>query len=449
MFQALVFEYGIRDAIDNGDLVPLEAWNVSTEVDLSSIEIVAGDFDAEQLSKTVDTPERNQLCVNQYQERAAGKPALVFAASIAEMFRANGIHAEAVYGELGKDERRRRIAEYRRADGTLPVLVSKDLIFEGFDAPATAIVIQARPTKSRNLFQQMVGRGLRLFPGKTKCIFVALVDNGSLDLATAADLSDDGADDPKGARELRAEDFVRRRHHDDWGIGKVVEVLAEGLPRAVVEWPSSRVHKAGAVLTLPLVELIRVPPEKLNAPQQLSIRPRDLRVRAYEVFLLPKADAAPVGWYRYQTSLSAAGVAPSGLRHTVVVEGKGDACAVWEVRYDADAPQGRRDVVTQLRADMNEATALAWGQEHLRALGVRVVSMDANWLTDPITAPQVSMLAVLGIRRDLSRTSKGEASALIDAANALKRIRDSQKTLAELRRQDAIRKRFGSARRSA
>ncbi len=446
VFQAMVYEYGIRDAIDAGDLVPFDAWNVSTEVDLSSVEIVAGDFDPEQLAKTVDTPKRNELVVRQYQERTPGQPALVFAASIAhaeaiaKVFREAGIRAEAVYGELPKDERRRRIAQYRRADGTLPVLVSKDLIFEGFDAPATIGVYQARPTRSRNLFQQMVGRGLRLHPGKTRCIFVALVDNGSLDLATAADLSDDGADEAKGARELRVDDRVRRRHHDDWGIGRVVEIYEDGLPRAKVDWPPSRVHKTGATLTLPLVELVRVPPEKLNAPQQLSIRPRDLRVHAYQVFhLLGEAQATPVGWYRYQKSLSAAGWLGAS-RVVMVIDGDGDDCAVWQVTSADDGPPERRHVVKELRSCMSQPSALAWAQEHLRALGVQVETTTAGWLTEPVTAEQAALLNVLGIRRDLSRCSRGEASALIDAAQAMRRIRSSQRSLAELRRIDRARK---------
>lgn len=436
VFEALVFEHGIVDAIEAGDLVPLRAWQVSTDVDLSGVAISHGDFDSDELGKAVDTPSRNRVAVEQYLERGRGRPALVFAATVehaqhlAEAFAHAGVPAAAAWGEMPKDQRRQLVARFRAADGSLPVLVSRDLLFEGFDAPATELIIKARPTKSRVVFQQLVGRGLRLHPGKVECVFVDLVDNGcELDLATAADLTDEGPPENRALRTLQEGDLVRRLHHDDWGLGAVLEVLASGMPRAVVSWPVSRAHRQGAELTHPFAELRRVPPEKAQEPVQLSIAPRGLAVKAYEVFLLPQHRERRVGWYEYQGSHSAGGTDGYGDRVTMLAMGggKGKPWVVYECRRPPEGKHDATEVAERHRAD-ELALALAWAQSHLDALGVVVAPFDADWRRDPITPAQRSMLGFFGIRRDTTQMSRGEASALIDAAAARKAVIDHGRT---------------------
>lgn len=449
VFDAVLFEYGIADAIGNGDLVPLRAYQVSTDVDLSSVRTgIDGDFAQDDLADAVDTPERNQVVVAEYQRRGAGRPALAFAASIAhaqhiaEAFRAAGIPSEAVWGDMEKDKRRGLIATFRKADGTLPVLCSKDLIFEGFDAPATELVLKARPTKSRVVFTQMVGRGLRLSPGtgKTECIFVDLVDNGcELDLVTAQDLTDEGTGQPKASHELQPGDRVERRHHRDWGVGVITDIQPGALVHARVRWPPSAVHRHGIVLVHTGAELKFVPPEaKDDEVEQLVLFPRVVGVRSYEVFLLPgQGRRAPVGWYEHNQTWSASGELPDRGRIALLTRSSGRGYEVWERRTAAPGPgEPAPDQVTRIHQTADGSSleiALAWCEEHLRALRVRVSQLDVEWKGQLATDGQQRSLRSWGVRRDLAGMSRGEASALLDAVVMLRRIADVQNPAAARR----------------
>ena len=73
--------------------------------------------------------------------------------------------------------RRRYVDRFRR--GGLQVLANFRVLTQGFDAPATRAIYVARPTFSPNVYQQMIGRGLRgpLNGGKERCLIVNVRDN--------------------------------------------------------------------------------------------------------------------------------------------------------------------------------------------------------------------------------------------------------------------------------
>lgn len=436
VFQAVFFEYSITDAIANGDLVPVRGYEVSTQVTLEGVRIGAdGDFVEEDLAALVDTPDRNKLVAAEYLARCAGKPALVFCASIehakhmAEAFVASGVQAKAVWGD--SPDRAKIIRLYRERPDVLPVLCSKDLIFEGFDAPATAAVLKARPTKSRVIFTQMVGRGLRLHPesGKEECLFLDFVDNGcELDLASISDLtSDDGGE--RAGRPLVASDRVRRRHHDDWGTG-IVAGVEEGEVRLVtVRWPVTRVHPDGEELQHPAIELKRAAPEETPEPEVVRIAPKVAGVQVYEVFLLPGQSASSksaVGWYEYSGAWTASGRLPDDGQLTMHVLAGDGRWEVWGIRAP---PRDRRgfdeDVVTMLHTSASSEGAIAWGIAHLKSQNAKVSPISADWKTQPATEPQVNALKRWGIRRDLSQISRGEASALLDSVVARNKVRQA------------------------
>lgn len=452
-FGALVYQYSIAQAIHAGDLVPLQAFGVETELSLNGVNI----DDDDELAKAVDTPDRNRLIVEQYQLRAPGRPGLAFAASIeharhiAEAFREAGIRAEAVWGDMPRDQRRSLVAEFRRANGSLPVLVSKDLLFEGFDAPAASIILKARPTRSPIVFQQMVGRGLRTHgvsfsdeaPAerraiiaasvKPHCILVDLVDNGcEMQLVTAADLTDDGQDKAAEVRPLQPGDRVRRRHHDDQGVGEVLQVMLGPIPRAEVRWPANRFDAAGPKGVHPWSELVRVTGAEAEQAIRIELVPRITRATAYELFLLPQAadeGKTRPGWYPYRDTLSCGSTYGdnSGRGLTLVVMGKPGAWDVWESSYDPNAEPARRNRVRMVREGAPEQhLALQWAEAHLRASGAQLVPWDARWRGEMATAPQVAALTSLNLKRDFARMTRGEASALIDACTALRNIRERQ-----------------------
>ena len=93
----------------------------------------------------------------------------------AEEFLDAGIRAAAVWGEMPREDRRRILSQFSK--GEIAVLTNCNLLTEGFDEPRINCVMLARPTKSKLLYAQMVGRGTRLHPGKTDLMVVDVVDN--------------------------------------------------------------------------------------------------------------------------------------------------------------------------------------------------------------------------------------------------------------------------------
>src|SRR6266540_4608130 len=183
IFGKPVYGKSIFELIVEGYLSPLKGMEVRTQVSVEDVGIQVGDFIAEELSRVINTRQRNQLVVENYLELAADRKALVFAAdlnhakSLAEIFKAKGVSAAWVSGETPLSLRRSFLEKLRR--GELKVIVNCMVFTEGFDEPSLDAILVARPTRSLVLYCQMIGRGLRPYPGKKNCLFVDFVDNSS------------------------------------------------------------------------------------------------------------------------------------------------------------------------------------------------------------------------------------------------------------------------------
>lgn len=183
IFGKPVYVKSIFELIVEGYLSPLKGLEVRTEVCVEDVGIQGGDFIAEELSRAINTKERNRLVVENYLELAADRKALVFAAdlnhakSLAEVFKAQGVSAAWVSGETPLNLRRSLLEKLRR--GQLKVIVNCMVFTEGFDEPSLDAILVARPTRSLVLYCQMIGRGLRAYPGKKNCLFIDFVDNSS------------------------------------------------------------------------------------------------------------------------------------------------------------------------------------------------------------------------------------------------------------------------------
>jgi superfamily II DNA or RNA helicase len=126
---------------------------------------------------------RNDALLSSIRSRGSDETVLLFAASVehAEVLAAelsiSGIPSAAISSRTPTGARRHFIEEFRR--GRIRVLTNYAVLTEGFDAPAVRAVYVARPTYSPNLYQQMIGRGLRgpLNGGKAKCLIVNVRDN--------------------------------------------------------------------------------------------------------------------------------------------------------------------------------------------------------------------------------------------------------------------------------
>ncbi len=181
LFDDVVFRYGLRDGIQDGWLADLACFRVDTKIDLSGVRIRRGDYVESDLAKAVDVMERNRLCLELYRERAAGRRNLVFcvdrahARHVAGLFEAAGVPTGLIIQDTPPEERRRALAEFRA--GRIHVLVNVTVLTEGIDVPEVEAVHLLRPTKSTTLLLQMIGRGTRKAPGKTRCIVFDYADD--------------------------------------------------------------------------------------------------------------------------------------------------------------------------------------------------------------------------------------------------------------------------------
>lgn len=154
---------------------------VKSKADISKVRASpTGDFATSSLSKAVNNEESNLITVRAWMTRAKDrKSTLVFCVDLDHvkgleaMFRAHGIDAKSVSGYTDNFKRGVRIQGFRNQQ--YPVLINCGVFTEGTDVPNIDCIILARPTKSRNLLVQMIGRGMRLSPGKINCHVIDMV----------------------------------------------------------------------------------------------------------------------------------------------------------------------------------------------------------------------------------------------------------------------------------
>ncbi|KAL5594669.1 uncharacterized protein BROUX77_008016 [Berkeleyomyces rouxiae] len=168
--------------------------SVSSHVDLASVRAARnGDFATAELSSAVNTVEANELVVRTWLSLAAERRStLVFCVDVAHVFAladefvARGVAARVVTGTTPAAERAATLDAFRT--GAFPVLVNCGVFTEGTDIPNIDCVLLTRPTRSRNLLVQMIGRGMRLFPGKKDCHVIDMVASLDTGITTVATL---------------------------------------------------------------------------------------------------------------------------------------------------------------------------------------------------------------------------------------------------------------------
>lgn len=197
IFEAAGYECSTKRLIDSGWLVPPVGYKIATDIDFSGLKSVDGDFQPTSLAAFMNTPKMNKLIVESYISKASGLQAICFgvnvqhAKNLTSCFMAQGIAARFIDGEMPKKERARVIADYKA--GKTMVLVNCQILTEGVNLPMCSAVIIARPTKSKGLYIQMVGRGLRKWPNKKSCVVLDFSDKNHSLVSTSV-LLDDAAE---------------------------------------------------------------------------------------------------------------------------------------------------------------------------------------------------------------------------------------------------------------
>jgi superfamily II DNA or RNA helicase len=171
-FDSKAFEYRLDEAIGDGWLVPLFQERCNQKIDLRGLRCTGGDFSVEALEDRISA--QIGPLVNGARERLGARPAIAFtpdvksARAFADGLTAVGIPARAVWGDCYEKAGVLRAFQ----DQAFQVLVNCAICTEGYNAPWVQAVILARPTKSRGLLAQMVGRGTRRYEGKDSCMLL-------------------------------------------------------------------------------------------------------------------------------------------------------------------------------------------------------------------------------------------------------------------------------------
>lgn len=172
-FDEMVVGPSVRQLIDDGWLSTYRYFEPKG-VDTSSLHTRMGDFVHAEAEALVDRPTITGSAISEYKKNCDGARAAAFCVSIKHSmhvvaeFSAAGIPAAHIDGDTDRDTRRQTIQRFR--NGEFRVLSNVDLLGEGFDLNAIEALIMLRPTQSKSLFLQMIGRALRPMPGKIATI---------------------------------------------------------------------------------------------------------------------------------------------------------------------------------------------------------------------------------------------------------------------------------------
>ena len=183
VFPASVDDLPLADAARRGLIAPLRCLRVPPAAAINSVPIVGGDFEERALAAALDHSALNQAAASLYRERFGTTAGIVYAAGVehaynlAQEFRAAGLRAEAVSGKTPPVKLAETLAAYERGD--INVLINAQLLAEGWNSPRATVCFHLAPTASRRVYQQRIGRIMRMHSRKEAGIVVDFVTKGS------------------------------------------------------------------------------------------------------------------------------------------------------------------------------------------------------------------------------------------------------------------------------
>lgn len=174
----------LKEAIERDILVPIKAFRIESNIDLSEVRFNGKDYVGTDLQRTLIVPSRDKLIVdsvkkyfhpsvNDFRSGIIFCVSIKHAESLAKLMKNEGFSCEAVSGDDNKSEG--YLEEYQ--NGKIQFLTTCSLLNEGWDSPRTSIIVMARPTLSKVLYTQQLGRGTRKMRGKEALYVLDVVDN--------------------------------------------------------------------------------------------------------------------------------------------------------------------------------------------------------------------------------------------------------------------------------
>jgi superfamily II DNA or RNA helicase len=183
LFRDYAHRLTLREAIERGELVPIRCVRVVTNVDLSKVRFNQVQYNRRDIEETVLVPSRDRLIVDTYLQHVRGRKAVLFCVNVrhgealAELFRLSGIPSRSVSGRMSQKEREESLQAFHAGD--VRVLCACDILNEGWDCPDVEVLLMARPTLSKVVYLQQLGRGTRKAPGKECLIVFDFVENAT------------------------------------------------------------------------------------------------------------------------------------------------------------------------------------------------------------------------------------------------------------------------------
>lgn len=171
-FESLAYEYTLPKAIKSGFLSPIKAMTIPLQINLSAVGQQAGDFKTQDLGTALDpyldSIADEMLRVAKDRKIVVFLPLVKTSQKFTQILNSIGFRAAEVNGD--SQDRSQILEDFD--GGKYNVLCNSMLLTEGWDCPSVDCVVVLRPTKVRSLYSQMVGRGTRLFPGKTELLLL-------------------------------------------------------------------------------------------------------------------------------------------------------------------------------------------------------------------------------------------------------------------------------------
>lgn len=400
IWQDVVYRKDISFMIRSGYLVPPRGKRIVVDdLDLNAVKRSGGDFQSGDLGEALEASLAPEVVAKAYVEHASDRSGILFAPTVesayafAEELNVQGIVTEVVHGALEMKERRAILA--RLESGETQVIANCMVLTEGFDCPRVSCVVVARPTKSSPLYQQMVGRGLRVDPTLPRegqdCLILDVVGiSARHTLASLVDLSEE----------------------KEWK-----KILCEEDPDCVEELEEEEGESEPSDF---------FGPEELHTGPVVAVDFDPLAASSSRVWLKTNGGT----WFL--SAGTSEGVYVFVVPATATEDEEdlptpGTYDVMWCTKSGyATGPNGTRGGITNHRG-IGLEMAFAWGEDVAVEMGGDTGSMTLNkkssWRRTKPSEKQMGMCRRLDIEHLITdEMSKGDVSALIDTQFASKRI---------------------------
>lgn len=272
-YGGVAFHYPLKQAIADGWLVPPKVWvTVASDLDLSEFDEGFGDFNAKQVAKAMAREANVQTVTNLVLQHHEGEPSVVFCQGILQaekvrecLWRA-GVEAAIVHSKMSDDDRNLNLSLFE--SGKVNIVLNVGCLTIGWDCDKVQKLFMCKPTRSRTLYQQALGRGTRPRTG--------IVDNW----ATAALRREAIAISDKPYFEVF--DLVDASRHND--LVTAIDVLSDELPPDVAKRVRKKNEGGDGVTLSRLGELLIAEQELVAEEQRVAAE----QVRALEALTADK-----------------------------------------------------------------------------------------------------------------------------------------------------------------